>query len=112
MAGKNLSPKALMRLRRKRKDIMRNLKRRMRNKAVRTRMKNAVKKVKELIRKFSSMESSDTQLEELERAFRLAVKLIDKACSKGVIHKNEASRRKSRLAKLYAKFKVERLKTA
>ena len=36
-------------------------------------------------------------------AIRLAVKRIDKAASKGVIHKNQAANRKSRLMKRAAK---------
>ena len=37
--------------------------------------------------------------EDAEETLRLAMKTIDKAAAKGVIHKNEASRRKSRLQK-------------
>jgi small subunit ribosomal protein S20 len=66
------------------KRIITNAKRAERNKAVRselrTRVKNAV----------------DTGSEE---DLRLAVKRIDKAATKGVIHPNTAARRKSRLMK-------------
>ena len=37
--------------------------------------------------------------ENADEAVRAAMKTIDKAAAKGVIHKNEASRRKSRLQK-------------
>ena len=37
--------------------------------------------------------------EEGEEALRLAVKRLDMAAAKGVIHKNQAARRKSRLMK-------------
>jgi small subunit ribosomal protein S20 len=37
--------------------------------------------------------------EDAEEAMRLAVKRIDKAAAKGVIHKNQAANRKSRLMK-------------
>jgi small subunit ribosomal protein S20 len=70
------------------KRILTNAKRAERNKAVKselkTRVKNAVKAV-------------DT--EQSEEALRLAVKRLDMAASKGVIHKNQAARRKSRLMK-------------
>ena len=70
-----------------------NEKRRLRNKAVRsevkTRMKNAVA---------AAQEGSDTTVE----ATRLAIKRIDKAAAKGVIHKNAAARKKSRLVKRLA----------
>ena len=70
------------------KRILTNAKRADRNKAVKselkTRVKNAVKAV-------------DT--EQSEETLRLAVKRLDMAAAKGVIHKNQAARRKSRLMK-------------
>ena len=39
--------------------------------------------------------------EEATEAFKKATKLVDQACSKGVIKKNTASRKKSSLSKLY-----------
>jgi len=70
------------------KRILTNAKAAERNKAVKselkTRTKNAVKAV-----------GSDTG----EEALRLAVKRLDMAAAKGVIHKNQAARRKSRLMK-------------
>lgn len=63
-----------------------NEKRRLRNRAIRsemyTREKSAV-----------AAAGSETQ----EDALRLAVKRIDKAAAKGVLHKNAAARKKSRL---------------
>ena len=71
-----------------------NEKRRLRNKAVRselrTRTKNAVK-------------AAEAGAENAGDAMRLAVKKIDKAATKGVIHKNAAARKKSRLAKRLAR---------
>ena len=68
-----------------------NAKRAERNKAVRselrTRAKNAVKAA-----------GSDDGAESL----RVAVKRLDMAAAKGVIHKNQAARRKSRLMKAIA----------
>ena len=70
------------------KRILTNAKAAERNKAVKselkTRTKNALKAV-----------GSD----DADEAMRLAVKRIDMAASKGVIHKNQADRRKSRLMK-------------
>ena len=69
------------------------IKRTERNKAVRselkTRTKNAVNAVDQ---------GTDTAAE----LTRLAVKRIDSAATKGVIHKNAAARRKSRLMKRLA----------
>ena len=70
------------------KRILTNAKAADRNKAVKselkTRSKNALKAV---------------GTDDAEEAMRLAVKRIDMAASKGVIHKNQADRRKSRLMK-------------
>jgi hypothetical protein len=41
-------------------------------------------------------------LEEAESAVREAVKALDKAAEKGVIHPNNAARRKSRLMRRYS----------
>jgi small subunit ribosomal protein S20 len=68
--------------------------RRLRNKAVsselKTRVKNAVK-------------AADTGAEDVTDKQRLAQKRIDMAAAKGVIHKNAAARKKSRLAKRIAR---------
>lgn len=75
-----------------------NEKRRIRNKAVRSELRTRVK----------AAESAATEgAEDIVEATRLAMKRIDKAAAKGVIHKNEASRRKSRLAKRLAKASTE-----
>jgi small subunit ribosomal protein S20 len=64
--------------------------RRLRNKAakseVKTRIKTAV---------MSARDESETAVEDL----RLAVKRLDKAAARGIIHKNQASNRKSRLVR-------------
>jgi small subunit ribosomal protein S20 len=65
-----------------------NEKRRLRNKAVRSEMKTRTKKVD------AAIEAGEGDLDELTRQ---AVKSIDKAAAKGIIHKNQAARRKSRL---------------
>jgi small subunit ribosomal protein S20 len=65
-----------------------NEKRRLRNKAVRSEMKTRTMKVD------LAIEAGEGDLDELTRQ---AVKSIDKAAAKGIIHKNQAARRKSRL---------------
>jgi len=70
-------------------------KRRARNQAVRTRVKSAVKKVRE------SLEQGE--LAAAQESFLAAARVIDKASSKGVVHRNTASRKISRLAKAVAK---------
>jgi len=75
-----------------------NEKRRIRNKSVRSELRTRVK-----VAESAATDGS----EDLEAATRLAMKRIDKAAAKGVIHKNEASRRKSRLAKRLAKLSAE-----
>ena len=66
-----------------------NEKRRVRNKSVRSEMRTRSKRAVEAI------ESGDGGGE----ALRLAIKRIDKAAAKGIIHKNQAANRKSRLMK-------------
>jgi small subunit ribosomal protein S20 len=70
-------------------------KRRARNQAVRTRVKSAVKKVRETL--------EGGELAAAQDAFKTAARVIDQASSKGVVHRNTASRKISRLAKAVAK---------
>ena len=62
---------------------------RLRNHAFRTSIKTAVKKVLEL----AKAEDKDA----LNTALSKAYQLCDKAVSKGILHKNTAARKKSRL---------------
>jgi small subunit ribosomal protein S20 len=66
-------------------------KRRLRNSHVKSTMKTNIKKA------VAAITASDK--EALEGATKTAIAYIDKAASKGVIHKNQAARRVSRLAK-------------
>ena len=70
-------------------------KRRARNVQVRTGVKSAVKKARE------ALAGGDAGAARL--AFQSAAKTLEKARSKGVVHKNAASRKISRLAKALAK---------
>jgi small subunit ribosomal protein S20 len=67
----------------------------LRNKMIRTRVKNVIKKV------LSAVSLKDKPAS--QEALKDATKVIDKAASKGVYHKNNASRKKSRLTKLVNK---------
>lgn len=64
--------------------------RRLRNSAVKSTIKTAVRKTVET--------AATGQKEEATQSLIQATRIIDKAASKGVIHKNTAARRKSRLA--------------
>ena len=70
-----------------------NEKRRLRNKSVKTRVKNIVKSVPLAVNEKSKEEA----LQELNNA----KSIIDKAAKKGVIHKNTAARKISRLSKRF-----------
>nr|HID13962.1 30S ribosomal protein S20 [Anaerolineae bacterium] len=63
--------------------------RRLRNRVYRGRARTAIKKARRLI--------AEGRLEEAREAVRVAVSALDKAAEKGIIHKNNAARRKSRL---------------
>jgi len=73
-----------------------NKKRYMRNKAYRTRLKNVLKKTRAMIETETDRTAIEVQLKEAER-------IIRKICTKGVIHKNKASRLISRLYERYRK---------
>ncbi len=68
-----------------------NAKRAARNKATKSELKTRVKRATDSI----GTESNDEDV-------RLAVKRLDMAAAKGVIHPNQAARRKSRLMKKVA----------
>ncbi|MXW89145.1 MAG: 30S ribosomal protein S20 [Acidimicrobiaceae bacterium] len=65
-----------------------NEKRRLRNRAVRSEINTRTK---------AAIDAAEHDDETAEESLRQAVKRIDKAAAKGVIHKNTAARRKSRL---------------
>ena len=76
-----------------------NEKRRLRNKAVRSELRTRAK---------SAVSAFETGAENSAEALRLALKRIDKAAAKGIIHPNQAARRKSRLVRHFADFVAER----
>ena len=61
---------------------------REKNKAVRSEVRTRTK---------NALLAAHTGAEDAEEVLRLAVKRIDKAAAKGIIHANQAARRKSRL---------------
>ena len=73
-------------------------KKQLRNKMIKSSTKTAVKKF------IALADSGDA--EAVNAAFRSAVSAIDKAASKGVYHKNTASRKKSSLAKMVNKAAI------
>ena len=66
-----------------------NEKRRLRNRSYKSRARTLVRK--------AFVEIEEQNLESAQEATAVAVKALDKAAAKGVIHKNNASRRKGRL---------------
>jgi small subunit ribosomal protein S20 len=73
-----------------------NEKARQRNKAVKSALKTSVRQFRE------AAESGDT--DKASQAMRTAYVKLDKAVSKGVIHKNQAANRKSAIAKRAAQL--------
>ena len=63
---------------------------RINNKGYKTRVKKAVKEVRTAI--------SDNSVDQAKKSFVETVSIVQKAASKGVIHRNQASRKISRLA--------------
>ncbi len=75
------------------KDVIKSRKNHERNIAAKSAIKTFVKKARAAI---------DTQIEDtagVTEAVRLACKALDKTKERGIIHKNQAARRKSRLMK-------------
>ena len=73
------------------KRIRTNEKRRQRNLAVKSELKTLVRRTRE------DVEAGDK--EAAIEALRIASRKLDKAVSKGVIHRNQAANRKSKLAR-------------
>jgi small subunit ribosomal protein S20 len=72
-----------------------NERRHMRNKAVRSEVKTRIKR---------ALTAAEEGAADAPEALRMAVKRIDKAAAKGIIHKNQAANRKARLMKRLAKL--------
>jgi small subunit ribosomal protein S20 len=73
-----------------------NEKAHQRNKAVKSSLRTSVRKFREA--------ADGGNLDDAGTALRAACRQLDKAASKGVIHKNQAANRKSAIAKRYAEL--------
>lgn len=62
----------------------------LRNKAINTSLKTDIKKANVAL---------DTNADQKAEAVRVAIRAIDKASAKGILHKNTAARKKSALAR-------------
>lgn len=62
----------------------------MRNKAIKSDLKTALKKADAAVANNAA---------DKEQVVRTAIKKVDMACAKGILHKNNAARKKSQLAK-------------
>ena len=74
------------------KNLRKSEKRRMHNRTVKKTLKTHVKRV--------LAAASEGTPEKLREEFRLAVRKLDKAAAKRIIHPNQAARRKSQLARV------------
>jgi small subunit ribosomal protein S20 len=72
--------------------------RRARNRPIKSQVKTYIKRAEELI--------LEDELDVAEKAVRQAISALDKAARKGIIHPNNAARRKSRLVKKLNKAKT------
>ncbi|WP_433856273.1 30S ribosomal protein S20 [Streptomyces kronopolitis] len=79
------------------KRIKTNEKARQRNKAVKSTLKTAIRRTREAVEAGDLQKAATAQAE--------AAKKLDKAVSKGVIHKNAAANKKSALAKKVSTLK-------
>lgn len=80
------------------KRIRQNEKRRLHNRHFRNRARTLVKKAREAI--------ASGDLAEARNATRTAVRDLDKLASRGIVHKRNAARRKSRLMRQLAELQA------
>ncbi len=81
------------------KRLRQNIKRRERNRMYVRRMKTESKKVLKAV--------EEKNLEVAREQLKVAMKYIERAAVRGVIHKNEAARRMSRISKAVAELEKE-----
>ncbi|MCT2590394.1 30S ribosomal protein S20 [Streptomyces sp. N2-109] len=79
------------------KRIKTNEKARQRNKAVKSELKTAVRRTREAVAAGDLAKATEAQ--------QAAAKKLDKAASKGVLHKNNAANKKSAMAQQIASLK-------
>jgi len=73
------------------KRMRQNIKRQAANRARKSRVKTQIKKFMEAV--------AAGDRDQAEQQYRVTAKMLDQTAAKGVIHVNEAARRKARLAK-------------
>ncbi len=78
------------------KRIRQNAKRRAHNRYYRVMARRAIKAVRQ-----------STTYEEAVEKFRFATKILDRIADRGIVHKNYAANKKSKLAKYINKLKAE-----
>jgi small subunit ribosomal protein S20 len=81
------------------KRVRTNEKRRLRNKAAKSEVKTRVK---------TALREAEAGSERAGEALRMAVKRLDKAAARGIIHRNQAANRKSRLMRHVAWISAQR----
>ena len=69
----------------------------LRNKAIKSELKTTLKKANTAVAEGAL--AVENNAEDKEAVVKAAIKKVDMACSKGIIHKNKAARKKSQLAK-------------
>jgi small subunit ribosomal protein S20 len=97
--GRSTKDFAVANIKSQKKRILTNAKAHDRNKAVKSELKT---RVKVAVRTATAEPGSELSVD----ALRLAIKRLDKAATKGIIHKNQAANRKSSLMKRIAKLSV------
>jgi small subunit ribosomal protein S20 len=75
-----------------------NERRRLRNKSVRSELRTRTKR---------ALQAATDQSPDAAELLRLAVKRIDKAAARGIIHKNQAANRKARLMRRVARLAAD-----
>jgi small subunit ribosomal protein S20 len=73
------------------KRVLVNQKKNSENKMIKTQVKTAIKKVEALV--------AEAKIDEAKVALNDAFSIIDSACAKGILHKNNAANKKAKLAK-------------
>lgn len=81
------------------KRILVNARKRERNMRIRSAVKTAIRKARRAI--------ESREIQKSQELVKKAIKAVDKAAAKGVIHKNNAARKKSRLMKKLNSAMVE-----
>lgn len=75
------------------KRVRQNVKRELRNRRTKSMLKTSIRRFEE------SLQSGD--MDEAKVTLSAAVRQIDRAATRGVVHKNTAARKKSRLSRIF-----------